>query len=128
MSKVKMNEESIKALRLPELHAKYAEIVGEPTRTPNKAWLVRRILDAAKTHVATAKKKPAASKPATSTKRMKDLSATSRALRVRAQLPRSVCRCARNSSSSGASSCSSASAEGATPSRFVVNAKSSLNV
>jgi hypothetical protein len=48
MSKVKMNEESLKALRLPELQAKYAEIVGEPTRTPNKAWLVRKILEAAK--------------------------------------------------------------------------------
>ena len=62
MTKVKMNEESLKGLRLPELQAKYAEIVGEPTRTPNKAWLVRKILGAAKTHVATAKKKPAASK------------------------------------------------------------------
>jgi hypothetical protein len=70
MSKVKMNEESLKALRLPELQAKYAEIVGEPTRTPNKAWLVRKILEAAKTRTATARKTPAASKTATSTKTM----------------------------------------------------------
>ena len=49
MSKVKMNEDSLKALRLPELQAKYAEIIGEPTRTPNKAWLVRKILEAVKT-------------------------------------------------------------------------------
>lgn len=56
MSKVQMNEESLKALRLPELQTKYAEIVGEPTRTPNKAWLVRKILDAAKTRTATSTK------------------------------------------------------------------------
>lgn len=42
MSTVEMSEKSLKALRLPELQAKYAEIVGEPTRTPNKAWLIRR--------------------------------------------------------------------------------------
>ena len=70
MSNVKMNEESLKALRLPELRAKYAEIVGEPTRTPNKAWLVRKILDAVKTRTATARTKSAASKPATSKKTM----------------------------------------------------------
>jgi hypothetical protein len=70
MSKVKMNEESLKALRLPELQVKYAEIVGKPTRTPNKAWLVRKILDAVKTRTATARTKSAASKPATSKKTM----------------------------------------------------------
>ncbi len=70
MSKVKMNEGSLKALRLPELQAKYAEIVGEPTRTPNKAWLVRKILEAAKTRAATAKQKSAASTTTTSTKTM----------------------------------------------------------
>jgi hypothetical protein len=70
MSNVKMNEESLKALRLPELQAKYAEIVGEPTRSPNKAWLVRKILDAVKTRTATARTKSAASKPATSKKTM----------------------------------------------------------
>ena len=70
MSKVKMSEESLKALRLPELQAKYAEIVGEPTRTPNKAWLVRKILDAAKTRATTAKKKPAAPQTTVSTKTM----------------------------------------------------------
>ena len=70
MSTVKMSEESIKALRLPELQAKYAEIVGEPTRTPNKAWLIRKILEAAKARAATATKKPASSKTSTSTKGM----------------------------------------------------------
>lgn len=69
MSKVKMNEESLKALRLPELQAKYAEIVGEPTRTPNKAWLVRKILEATKSRATTATKK-AATKTSTSTKTM----------------------------------------------------------
>ena len=70
MSTVKMREESLKALRLPELQAKYAEIVGEPTRTPNKAWLLRKILEAAKARAATATKKPASSKTSTSTKGM----------------------------------------------------------
>jgi len=68
MSKVKMSEESLKALRLPELQAKFAEIVGEPTRTPNKAWLVRKILEAAKTRAAATKKKVTKAKAATSTK------------------------------------------------------------
>ncbi len=70
MSKVKMNEESLKALRLPELQAKYAEIVGEQTRTPNKAWLARTIVEAAKARAARAKRTPAASKRATSRKTM----------------------------------------------------------
>lgn len=70
MSKVKMNEESLKALRLPGLQAKYAEIVGEPTRTPNKAWLVRKILEAAKKRATVAKKQTAAPKTSTSTKTM----------------------------------------------------------
>lgn len=68
MSQVKISEESLKALRLPELQAKYAEIVGEPTRAPNKAWLVRKILEAAKARTATKKKKLASSKTSTSTK------------------------------------------------------------
>jgi hypothetical protein len=70
MSKVKISEQSLKALRLPELQAKYAESVGEPTRTPNKAWLIREILEAATARAATATKKPASSKTSTSTKGM----------------------------------------------------------
>jgi hypothetical protein len=35
--------ESLSKLRLPELQARFAEIVGEPTRSPNKTFLVRRI-------------------------------------------------------------------------------------
>lgn len=36
----------LEELRLPELQARFAEIVGEPTRTPNKAYLLRRIAEA----------------------------------------------------------------------------------
>ena len=64
MTKVTMSEESLKTLRLPELQAKYAEIVGEPTRTPNKAWLVRKILEgamAAKKQTAAPKTRPSRS-------------------------------------------------------------------
>jgi len=46
VSKVKLSEASLASLRLPELQTKYAEIVGEPTRCPNKGWLVRKILEA----------------------------------------------------------------------------------
>ena len=38
--------ESLSALRLPELQARFAEIVGEPTRSPNKTFLLRRIGEA----------------------------------------------------------------------------------
>lgn len=50
MSKDKTDEASLEALRLPELQQKYAEVVGKPTRCPNKAWLMRKILDATQTH------------------------------------------------------------------------------
>jgi hypothetical protein len=33
-------------LRLPELQARYAQVIGEPTRCPNKAWLIRKIGEA----------------------------------------------------------------------------------
>ncbi len=35
--------ESLSKLRLPELQARFAEIVGEPTRSPNKTFLLRKI-------------------------------------------------------------------------------------
>jgi hypothetical protein len=38
--------ESLAKLRLPELQARFAEIVGEPTRSPNKTFLLRKISDA----------------------------------------------------------------------------------
>lgn len=37
---------SLEKLRLPELQARFAEIVGEPTRSPNKKYLLRRITEA----------------------------------------------------------------------------------
>ncbi|ACY13352.1 hypothetical protein [Haliangium ochraceum] len=38
--------ESIKALRLPEIWEHFEAIVGEPTRCPNKKFLIRRITEA----------------------------------------------------------------------------------
>lgn len=38
--------ESLSKLRLPELQARFVEIVGEPTRSPNKTFLLRRIGEA----------------------------------------------------------------------------------
>lgn len=38
--------ECLSKLRLPELQARFAEIVGEPTRSPNKTFLLRRIGEA----------------------------------------------------------------------------------
>ncbi|MEK6988346.1 MAG: hypothetical protein AABX97_09720 [Candidatus Thermoplasmatota archaeon] len=35
--------ESLDTLRLPELQARFAEVLGEATRCPNKAFLIRRI-------------------------------------------------------------------------------------
>jgi hypothetical protein len=47
MSVIPRNEiERLAELRLPELQARYAEVVGETSRCPNKAWLIRRIVDA----------------------------------------------------------------------------------
>lgn len=41
---------SIEKLRLPELQARFAEIVGEPTRSPNRKFLLRRIEEALVAH------------------------------------------------------------------------------
>lgn len=70
MPKVKLNEASLEALRLPELQAKYAEIVGAPTRCPNKAWLIRNLLEAMSTRVTSRKKmmRPTPTKPSASLK------------------------------------------------------------
>ena len=38
--------ESLDSLRLPELQARYAEVLGEETRCPNKRYLIRRITEA----------------------------------------------------------------------------------
>ena len=38
--------DALASLRLPELQARFAEVVGEPTRSPNKKFLLRRIGEA----------------------------------------------------------------------------------
>lgn len=45
-STIRRTLESLSKLRLPELQARFAEIVGEPTRSPNKTFLLRRIGEA----------------------------------------------------------------------------------
>lgn len=37
--------EKLAGMRLPDLQAKYAEVVGETTRSPNKVFLVRKITE-----------------------------------------------------------------------------------
>lgn len=53
-------------MRLPELQQRYVDVVGEPTRCPNKAWLVRKILEAARTRSASTPSQPTASLKAAS--------------------------------------------------------------
>ena len=60
--------ESLAALRLPELQSRFAEIVGEPTRSPNKKFLLRRIgeaLDARAREAAAAPTAPRTDSPMT---------------------------------------------------------------
>lgn len=57
--------EDLPNLRLPELQAYYAEVVGEPTRCPNKKFLVRRITETLAEQVA--KVEPSQSPPAPET-------------------------------------------------------------
>lgn len=44
----------LRALRLPDLQARFAELVGEETRCPNKAFLLRRIAEALEARAAEA--------------------------------------------------------------------------
>jgi len=44
--------DALRELRLPDLQARFAEIVGEETRCPNKAFLLRRIGEALEAQVA----------------------------------------------------------------------------
>ena len=57
--------ESLSKLRLPELQARFSEIVGEPTRSPNKTFLVRKIGEALETREQQANAEPTT--PATTT-------------------------------------------------------------
>jgi hypothetical protein len=43
---IKKQVKAMEKLRLPELQARYAEVVGEETRAPNRAYLLRRITEA----------------------------------------------------------------------------------
>jgi hypothetical protein len=45
-SKTKNQIAKLGKMKLPELQAKYAEVVGEKTRSPNKTFLIRRITEA----------------------------------------------------------------------------------
>ena len=38
--------EALDSMRLPDLQTRYAEVLGEETRCPNKRWLVRKITEA----------------------------------------------------------------------------------
>lgn len=46
--------DALRALRLPDLQARFAELVGEETRCPNKAFLLRRIGEALEARAARA--------------------------------------------------------------------------
>jgi len=53
--------ETLKEMRLPELRARYAEVIGEESRCPNKTFLARKI---AETLATTTGDTPEASEPA----------------------------------------------------------------
>jgi hypothetical protein len=57
---------------LPELQARYAEVVGEETRAPNKTFLIRRIVTALESHAAREEAAEATAAPA-KTKKAKKL-------------------------------------------------------
>jgi hypothetical protein len=43
---IRKQVKAMEKLRLPDLQARYAEVVGEETRAPNRAYLIRRIAEA----------------------------------------------------------------------------------
>jgi hypothetical protein len=45
-SKQNVAAPQLEKLRLPELQQRYTEVLGEPTRCPNRAYLIRRITEA----------------------------------------------------------------------------------
>jgi hypothetical protein len=50
---IKRQVKALERLRLPELQARFAEIVGEETRAPNRKFLLRRITEALQAQAAT---------------------------------------------------------------------------
>lgn len=63
--------ESLSKLRLPELQARFAEIVGEPTRSPNKTFLVRKIGEALEARAREAAAAPQTDLPTTAPAKMR---------------------------------------------------------
>lgn len=57
-AKTRRTLKSLEALRLPELQAKYAELVGEKTRSPNKTFILRKISEALEAREQDANAKP----------------------------------------------------------------------
>ena len=43
---IRKQVKALEKLRLPELRARYAEVLGEETRAPNRTYLIRRITEA----------------------------------------------------------------------------------
>jgi len=69
---IKKQIEKLNELKLPELQARYAEVVGEETRAPNKTFLIRRIVTALESHAAREEAAEATAAPA-KTKKAKKL-------------------------------------------------------
>ena len=67
---IKKQIEELNELKLPELQARYAEVVGEETRAPNKTFLIRRIVTALESQAAREKAAEATDTP-TKTKKAK---------------------------------------------------------
>ena len=49
---------ALEELRLPDLQSRYAEVLGEETRAPNRAFLIRRITEALEAQAATEPEPP----------------------------------------------------------------------
>ncbi|MBW2737104.1 MAG: DUF2924 domain-containing protein [Deltaproteobacteria bacterium] len=61
---IKRQVKALEKLRLPELQARFAEIVGEETKAPNRKFLVRRISEALEAQAGDAPQAEATPKPA----------------------------------------------------------------
>ena len=51
---IKKQVKALEKLRLPELRVRYAEVLGEETRAPNRKYLIRRITEALEARAAAA--------------------------------------------------------------------------
>ena len=75
MSQEMTNEATLEDMRLPELQQKYAQVIGEPTRCPNRAWLMRKILEATQTHAPSATENQRETPPTRKTMSVEELRA-----------------------------------------------------